>query len=62
MMYGKFFLLSDLILEWCDDDNQFKNKIQKKEWITGPIPNYWFFISLKYFSELPESEEKTKLC
>ena len=57
MMYGKFFLLSDLILEWCDDDNQ--NKIPKKEWISGPIPSHLFFLTLKYFIELKESEQKT---
>ena len=57
MMYGKFFLLSDLILEWCDNDNQ--NKIPKKEWISGPIPCHLFFLTLKYFIELKESEQKT---
>ena len=60
MMYAKFFLLSDLILEWCDNDNQ--NKIPKKEWISGPVPSHLFFLSLEYFYTLEDSEEKTKLC
>ncbi len=57
MMHGKFFLLSDLILEWCDDGNQ--NKIPQNEWISGPIPSHLFFLTLKYFIELKESEQKT---
>ena len=54
-------MLSEALLELCDDVTPFKNKVYQEEWITGPIPYHLFFKSVKYFSHLPESEDKTKL-
>ena len=56
------YLLSELFLERCHDVTLFKTETELEEWISGPIPYYLLFKSLKYFSQLSESEDKIKLC